>query len=242
MKFKKQNQHGAWAMVFMPLIIGMVAGGFHLSQLFYMAGWLMIFFMADHILHFIKRFKRKEYGYLKAAALFFAAAALLFVYPLITEYQIIFFFMAMIPFGMVNARYAYIKKERALVNDVAAIIIFSIAGGGIAFLNLHTFTSGIFFTMLISLLFFISTALFVKTMIREKKNRIFKIISFSYHTALFILMMWWHWFLAIAFIFSLIRAVLLYGRGWKMKRIGILEIIHAIWVTCWAIIYLVYVI
>lgn len=53
MKFKKQNQHGAWAMVFMPLVIGMVAGGFHPAQLFYMAGWLMIFFMADHVLFFI---------------------------------------------------------------------------------------------------------------------------------------------------------------------------------------------
>ena len=38
MKFKKQNQHGAWAMVFMPPIIGILANGFNVSQVLFIIG------------------------------------------------------------------------------------------------------------------------------------------------------------------------------------------------------------
>lgn len=231
MKFKKQNQHGAWAMVFMPLVIGMVAGGFHPAQLFYMAGWLMIFFMADHVLFFIKKRRKGEYGYLKAAVLFFVLSAALFIYPLMVDYRIFFFFLMMLPFGAVNVYFASIRNERNIFNDISAITIFALAGGGITFLNLHVLSWPVIFVIIISILFFTSTALFVKTMIREKKNPKYRIASYAYHGIIFIIMLSAHWILALAFLLSLVRAVALYGRGWKMKQIGILEIVHAVWMT-----------
>lgn len=239
MKFKKQNQHGAWAMVFMPLVIGIAAGGFHPAQLSYMMGWLMMFFMADHVLFFIKKRRSNTYGYLGAAGLFFILSIALFIYPLIIEYRIFYFFLAMLPLGVVNAYFSFRKNERNIINDLSAITIFGIAGGGIAFLNLHAFNWAVVFVIILSILFFTSTTLFVKTMAREKKNPKYRIASFLYHAIVFGVMVLVHWMLALAFLFSLLRAVLVYGREWKMKQIGILEIVHAIWVTSWTVILLI---
>ncbi len=239
MKFKKQNQHGAWAMVFMPLVLGIAAGGFHPAQLFYMAGWLLIFFAADHVLMFIKRMKRsRDYGYLKAASLFGGIALILFIYPLTVEYRIIYFFLFMVPLGAVTAYYSKIRDERNMINDIAAILIFSIAGGGIAFLNSHEWTHGVTVVIAVSFFYFVGSALVVKTVVRERKNIKFRNASYIYHALLFSGMLAWHYILGIAFIFGIIRAVGVYGRGWTPKKLGILEIVHALWITAWTTVYL----
>lgn len=238
MKFKKQNQHGAWAMVFMPLVIGIFANGFHISQLFFMMGWLMIFFAADHVLFFIKNLRKKQYGYLKASLLFMILSAILFIYPLIVEYKIIFFFLLMIPLGLINAYFSKQRDERNIINDISAIIIFAIAGGAISFLESHTLNFGVWFTMIIAFLYFIGVTLVVKTVIREKNNPTYKWTSFIYHGVVFLGMLFTHYILGIAFLFGFVRAVYVYGRGWTPKKLGIMEIIHATWVTTWSIIYL----
>lgn len=93
------------------------------------------------------------------------------------------------------------------INDISSITIFALAGDGIAFLNLHVLSWPVFF--IISILFFTSTALFVKTMIREKKNPKYKIASYAFHAIVFVIMLNAHWILTIAFLMSLIRAVAL---------------------------------
>ena len=243
MKFKKQNQHGAWAMVFMPLILGIAAGGFHPSQLFYAAGWLLMFFAADHVLMFIKRMKRKkDYGYLKAALMFGAIALLLFIYPLIVEYRIIYFFLAMIPLGAITSYFSMIKDERNIINDIVAISIFSIAGGGIAFLNAHEWTLGITVVILVSLFYFVGSDMVVKTIVRERKNIRYRNASYIYHAVLFLGMLLWHFTLGIAFVIGIIRAVGVYDRGWTPKKLGIMEIFHIVWISTWVIVYLVVII
>ncbi|WP_052256432.1 YwiC-like family protein [Salinicoccus sp. YB14-2] len=239
MKFKKQNQHGAWAMVFMPLILGVSAGGFHPSQILYGIGWLLMFFAADHVLMFIKRLKRKkECGYLKAAGLFGGIAVTLFLYPLFVEYRIIYFFLAMLPLGAITSYFSMIRDERNIINDIVAISIFSIAGGGIAFLNAHEWTLGITVVILVTLLYFVGSALVVKTIVRERKNINYRNASYIYHALLFLGMLLWHYTLGIAFVFGLIRAIGVYDKGWTPKKLGIMEIFHIVWISAWVIVYL----
>lgn len=239
MKFKKQNQHGAWAMVFMPLILGISAGGFHPSQILYGIGWLLMFFAADHVLMFIKRLKRKkECGYLKAAGLFGGIAVALFLYPLFVEYRIIYFFLAMLPLGAITSYFSMIRDERNIINDIVAISIFSIAGGGIAFLNTHEWTLVITVVILVTLLYFVGSALVVKTIVRERKNINYRNASYIYHALLFLGMLLWHYTLGIAFVFGLIRAIGVYDKGWTPKKLGIMEIFHIVWISAWVIVYL----
>lgn len=239
MKFKKQNQHGTWAMVFMPPIIGILANGFNISQVLFIIGWLLIFFAADHVLFFIKTLRRKQYGYIKSAILFVSIAALLFIYPLILDYRIIYFFLLMIPFGLINAYFSKKKDERNILNDVSAIIIFSIAGAAVSFLNAHEINFGVLFAFVVSFLYFMGVTFVVKTVIREKNNPIYKNLSFGFNTLVFVGMLFMHWLLGVAFIFGMIRAIYVYGSGWTPKKLGIMEILHAIWVTVWCGIYLI---
>lgn len=239
-KFKKQNQHGAWAMVFMPPILGIVAGGFHVSQLFFIVGWLFIFFAADHVLYFLKRIKRKEYEVLNSALLFTSLSLLILIYPIVTDYRVIFFFLCMIPFGILNAYFSYTRDERNMLNNIAAIIIFSLAGGATGFLNTHEMTLDIYFIMIVSTLYFIGSALVVKTVIREKNNPTYKWASFIYHFIVMIIGFIYHPVVGIAFTFGFIRAVYVYGRGWKPKQLGILEIIHVVFVTIVISLFMVY--
>ncbi|CAD2076096.1 YwiC-like family protein [Phocicoccus pinnipedialis] len=238
MKFKKQNQHGAWAMVFMPPIIGILANGFNISQVLFIIGWLLIFLAADQILFFIKMLRKKQYGYIQSAVLFASIALVFFIYPFIVDYRIIYFFLTMIPFGIVNGYYAKKKDERNILNDVSAIIIFSIAGAAVSYLNAHAINFGVLFTFAISFLYFLGVTFVVKTVIREKNNPLYKYLSFGYNTFVFVCMLFMHYLLGIGFVFGMLRAIYVYGKGWTPKKLGIMEIVHACWVTVWCGIYL----
>ena len=48
--------------------------------------------------------------------------------PLWYNPRILYFLGAMLPFGLINIYYTKQKNERALLNDIAAILIFAIAG------------------------------------------------------------------------------------------------------------------
>ncbi|MFJ5760104.1 YwiC-like family protein [Neobacillus sp. NPDC093182] len=67
-----------------------------------------------------------------------------------------------------------------------------------------------------------------KTMIREKMNLQFKWISWGYHTLLIIIcLVFGCSILAIAFLPSIIRAIIFYGKPLSPMKIGIYEIINS---------------
>lgn len=237
MKFKKQNQHGVWAMIFMPVVLGMIGSGFHFSQVLFLIGWLLIFLAADHVLFFIKRLKRREYEYLSAAMMLALISAVLFIYPLLAEYRIIYFFLSMVPLGLINIYYASNKDERNIINDMTAILIFSVAGGAAAFLGTHEFNPVVLTVIIISFIHFTGTALVVKTVIREKKNKTYHKLSYAYHALVLIIMVFWNWMLAIAFLPSLLRALYVAGKNVTPKQLGMLEIVHAVWITACMTVY-----
>lgn len=65
--------------------------------------------------------------------------------------------------------------------------------------------------------------IFVKTMIREKKNPTYRLVSWGYHSLLVIATLIVSPWFTIAFIPSLIRSILLYGRNISILKVGILE-------------------
>jgi hypothetical protein len=65
-------------------------------------------------------------------------------------------------------------------------------------------------------------------MIREKKNVNFKWVSWTYHILLVIA--WFgcgYWIVGLAYIPSLLRAIMFYGKPLSPKQIGIYEIINS---------------
>ena len=148
--------------------------------------------------------------------------------PLFTTPSIIYFGFSMLPFFIINAYFSAKNKERALLNDLSAITVFSIAGLASSYLPGSTITEEAILVFAASILFFTGSTFYVKTMIREKKNANFKWVSWVYHLMVPVL-----WFAAgegvaaIAAMPSLIRAIAFYGRPLSVMKVGIYEIVNA---------------
>lgn len=157
--------------------------------------------------------------------------ALIFVaFPLAYKPSLIYFGLAMIPFFIVNMYFAKKKKERSFVNDVAAIINFSIGGLGSYYIGTGHMDEKALFLFIASVLFFIGSTFYVKTMIREKNNPRYKWASWLFH--LFVVVVCvatGNGWLALAYVPSAVRAIYFYGKALSIKKLGIYEIVNAVY-------------
>lgn len=136
----------------------------------------------------------------------------------------------MLPFFCINIYFSSKKNERALLNDVCAILLFCIGGIISYYFTMKTVDKNILIIATITFLYFIGSTFYVKTMIREKKNPTYRILSWWYHLLLVIVTLILSPTITIIFIPSLIRSIVLYGRNISILKVGILESINAIYV------------
>lgn len=227
MKLFLPKQHGAWAMLIIPFWLGVVASGFMWQHIPFFIGWLLLYLATYPMLLL---FKGKKVPFYRKWTFIYLIPALLFLQvPLWTRPSIVMFGLAMVPFFAINAYFSSKKNDRALLNDFSAIFAFGIAGLASGYLPNGGINSETILIFITSSLFFIGSTFYVKTMIREKKNVVYKWISWIYHAVIpVIFFAIGYWIVAISFIPSLIRAIYFYGRPYTMKKVGILEIVNAV--------------
>ncbi|TKC18256.1 YwiC-like family protein [Robertmurraya kyonggiensis] len=226
MKLFMPNQHGAWAMLIIPFWLGVVTQSFIWQHIPFFIGWLLLYLATYPMLLLFKG--KKIPFYRKWTLIYIFPALLLLLIPLWTRPSIVYFGLAMIPFFIINAYFSRKKNDRALLNDFSAIIVFGIAGLASAYLPYGHINADTILIFVASSLFFIGSTFYVKTMIREKKNIVYKRISWTYHVIVPVLyLIFGYWIVAIAFIPSLVRAYYFYGKPYTMKDVGVLEIVNA---------------
>jgi len=137
-----------------------------------------------------------------------------------------------------NAWYAYRRKERALLNDAASVVqsclivpvvgVIAGAGGG---------RVAVAFTLCLA--YFLGTAFYVKTMIRERGSVAYRRWSVGYHlvalAAVGVLAVvdgwsvtgWAPWSVAL-FAWLAVRAAMLPGFPLTPKRVGLLEMANCV--------------
>jgi hypothetical protein len=220
------KQHGAWAMLIIPFWLGVAASGFLWHHIPFFFGWLFLYLATYPAILLFK--KKKMSFYLKWAIIYMIPALLLLTIVLFKRPEIIYFGLFMIPFFAVNAYYSSKNNDRAFLNDICAILVFSIAGLASSYLASGSLNEKTLLIFIASILFFTGSTFFVKTMIREKKNPTFKWLSWGFH--LIVPLVWLalsEWLVAIAFIPSTIRAFYMYGKAYSAKQVGIFEIVNA---------------
>lgn len=226
MKLFMPKQHGAWAMLLIPYWLGAAAGGIIWQHIPFFIGWLLLYLATYPLLLMFK--KKKIPFYRKWAIIYMVPALAFLMIPLFTTPTIVYFGFSMVPFFIVNAYFSSRNMDRALMNDLSAIIVFSIAGLASSYLPGAMITIEAILVFAASILFFTGSTFYVKTMIREKKNANFKWISWVYH--LLVPILWiaaGETIAAIAFIPSLFRAIAFYGRPLSVMKVGIYEIVNA---------------
>lgn len=221
------KQHGAWAMLTIPFFLGAYAGGFTWLHILLFMGWLALYLATYPLLTAIK-LKRKEY--LSWFYRYSSVAVLMLVIPIYYHMKLIYFGMAMVPFFIMNVYFAKKKKERDFVNDVAAITSFCIGGLASFYMGNGQLNMDALELFMFCFLFFIGSTFYVKTMIREKNNPVYKWLSWGYHLLLIIGLIYAHYPLfVLAYIPSVIRAFYLYGKSLPIKKIGASEFVNAVY-------------
>ena len=235
-------QHGAWAMLTVPYLAGLLVAGWS-----WVAAPLGIAWLAGYLLSYYAflAIKTGRPGRWRAQLLVYSALAVPLVGVVVwARPSVLWYAPAFAALWAVNAWYARRRQERALLNDLSSVVqsclmVFVVATVAEAPL---ADAGGAF---AVCLAYFAGTTLYVKTMIRERNNATYRWWSIGYHALAFAAvtvlavagrlgLVWvgvFGWFLARAWVFP--------GRGLAPKQVGLIEIANcmlllaAIWLT-WA--------
>lgn len=223
MKLLISNQHGALVMALLPFLYGMLLAQPSWAYLFLLLAWLSIYLMSYPFLMLFKTKNKAEY---QKWTMIYAASTLIFALPaLVYNPAILGFMIVMLPFVGVAVYFTKQKDERNLINDLAAIAIFSIVGMGSYYFSARTFDVNMLKVALYPSLFFIGTTLYVKSMLRERKNPRYLRASIWFHSFLtaYFAVMGQGW-LALAFLLACARAVYLPRKKLSVKQVGLTEL------------------
>mgnify|MGYP001176810293 CR=1 FL=1 len=219
------RQHGAWAMLIIPFLFGMFAAGPAPVHALLFAGWLLAYLFSYAGLQWIRT--RKE-RFRKPACLYGGLLAPIGAALMVWRPALAIYALPYLPLLAVNAYYARRNRERAFVNDLIAVVQFSLmtfvaytAGGG----DDWRVPAELF---ALSVAYFTGTIFYVKTMIREKHSIHYYRASVGYHLVLLAAGAVWSPVLAVPFAVLLVRAVWSPRAKLTVKQTGILEIVYSV--------------
>ncbi|WP_217226626.1 YwiC-like family protein [Desertibacillus haloalkaliphilus] len=180
MKWFIPREHGAWAMLVVPYLIGTVVSGPTWNHLVFFIGVLSFYFASSAILSYIRKPSLGK-QVLPSLLVYTLIGCLFVVSYLIQQPTLIVLGLLIIPLFVINLIFAKQKKERLFINDAVAIASFS-------FLVLISYDLGTgqldthaYILMFVNYLFFIASVFHVKTFIRERGNKRFTLVSYGYH-------------------------------------------------------------
>ena len=217
------NQHGAWAMVISPLIVGIIAGGPRWIHLPLTAFWLLGYFAFFAVSLWLKARRRaKWFPPVRAYALAATAMGLvvLAMDPTLIQWAPAF----VLPLG-IGLWAASRRRDRDLVVGVTTII-------GASAMTLVAYDAGhhgvdqrAWQLAGVQLLYFTGTVFYVKSAIRERDNLAFLWTSVAFHAGAcaitWVLNVW----LGLVFAVLLARSAVLPPLRLTPKTLGILEIL-----------------
>lgn len=232
MKWMIPKQHGAWSMLILPYLLGGIVGGWTLVHIPFAIAWLFVYMGTFFLFQYVKQ-RKKSNELLRTVATYLIIATVAAIPVFVAEWRLVWFVLAMIPFGLVNAYFAKIRDERNVWNDVSAVTSFCIGGMASYYLGARTLDVTIVWLFTLPYLYFLGSIFFVKTMIREKKSLFYRNVSWGYHlllVAIFVVL--GYLLLALTYAPSLVRAIAFYGKKIPIMKIGIVEIANSIFVLC----------
>lgn len=213
-------QHGAWAMLLLPYVVGVTLAGPQWPHLPLLVAWLAGYLLSYYVFQAVKTRRPRRFAeQLWAYALVTAPFALVVV---LVRPAVLWYAPAYAALLAVNAWYAWKRRERALLNDLASValsclMLFVVATvGGVPPVRVVP-------AFLILLLYLAGTVLYVKTMIRERGSARYLRFSIGYHVAALVPALLLD--VLPVFLLLLIRAWVLPARRLRPAQVGVIEIV-----------------
>jgi hypothetical protein len=218
-------QHGAWAMLAVPYLAGLLAAGFRWPDLPLLGAWIAGYLLSYYVFQAVK--SRRASRYRGQMMLYAAVAAPVATLVAAARPNVLLYAPAFAALFAVNAWYALRRRERALANDLASVVqsclmVFVVATVG------GTSPGAVLGVFTLCLAYFVGTVFYVKTMIRERDNPAYRRWSIGYHGLALVVAAWLSPWAAALFAWLLLRAALLPGRGLSPKRVGVIEILNSV--------------
>ncbi len=216
------NQHGAWAMLILPFLFGVAASGGQWIHIPLFACWLLIYLFSFPLLQGVKSGKFKRYE--KPLKVYGVLLVPLVIYLVIAEPVLLWFVLPLLPLFAVNLYFAKTKNERALLNDISAIVAFCLIIYPVFYVGQGESWRTATELLLLAVLYFVGTAFYVKTVIRERNNITFYYGSVGYHLLFAAAGLFLFPSLVVPLLILLLRAAIVPKTGISAKRTGMIEI------------------
>ncbi|MEU4419216.1 YwiC-like family protein [Actinoplanes sp. NPDC024001] len=214
-------QHGAWAMLLVPYLVGLLTAGFRWPDLPLFGAWLSGYVFSYFAFQSIKTRRPSR---VRAQLLWYGLITVVLAVPvLLARPRVLFFAPAYVLLLAINGWYALRRRERALPNDLASVVQSCLMIPVIAVIA-EVPADRVFVPFLLVLLYFTGTVLYVKTMIRERGVVAYRRASVGYHLVAFAAASLTGVGSALIFVLLLARAWLLPGRPLSPKQVGLIEI------------------
>ncbi|MGN7760004.1 YwiC-like family protein [Paenibacillus sp. 22594] len=220
------NQHGAWAMLILPFLLGMAASRALFLHIPLFICWLLIYLFIFQLLQGVRtrRFDR----ILKPLKLYGLLLLPFIIYLAVAEPHLLWFALLALPLFAVNLYYARTKNERALLNDISGILLFCLMLFPVFYIGGGTSWETAAELFILAFLYFVGTALYVKTIIREKNNPQYYYASVIYHCLFLLTGVLMFPSLIFPLLILLARAAGLPRTKITAKRTGMLEIVFSV--------------
>ncbi len=222
------REHGSWAMLFIPVLLGTLLTHLTWQHLLFISGWFFFYLSSTPMLNMIRNQRQIKtmlpwfFGY--------GVPALLCLLPVIWHVpQIALFALAVLPLLCVNIYFIHRRNERALLNDLCGIAILSIGGPITYYLGTGMLSSEMFVLFILTILYFMGSAFYVKSLIRERNNPLFSKKSHIFHVFQLIASLLIDGAVILAFLPGALKNWLT-PRSKKIKPIhtGIIEIVNSV--------------
>lgn len=229
MKIVLPKEHGTWMMIVLPYVLGVAVTQFQWMHIPFFLGWFFIYLSATPWLNQLRNKRLRQtmrpwaYGY--------TIIGLLFALPVMVPFPKLFVLaLAIIPFFLVNIFFVLRKRERNLLNDISGIAILSLGLPAAYIIGSNELTVTAIALWMIVTIHFTASAFYVKSLIRERRNKRFHKVSHMYHILLLIVP--WiigHGALMWVYVPSALRDfVTPRGKAMRPMVFGIIEIITSI--------------
>lgn len=188
------NQHGAWAMVIGPCLLGSIRGGFSASAVILLLSWTLGYCAYFFLSKWLVSKGKRQYGlpllvYSTLAALI--AVPIVFMHP-----RLLWWIPYFLPLLGISMWECYQRRERSLVNNFATILA-AVLMGGVAFsisnntkarysdldmkLELQIGWSALWVAMLFVGIYYLLSVFYVKTFIRKRGKMSWLLASVIMH-------------------------------------------------------------
>jgi hypothetical protein len=212
-------------MLAVPYLAGLIAAGYRWPDLPLLGAWLCGYLLTYFLFQAVK--SRRLGRYRNQILLYASISAPLTILVVAARPALLWYAPAYAALFAVNTWFAGQRQERALLNDAASVAASCLLIPVVATVAATPLTTVIpAFTLCLA--YFLGTVCYVKTMIRERGNTVFRRWSIGYHLVALVVAAWLSPWAAVLFAWLLTRAALLPGRDWSPKRVGLIEIANSL--------------